>query len=120
MTARPVGRGRHESGGTHGGATGDWQDLYLAVNGLPGRFGAAGVRDPDYPCELFDGKTYDGRDDCNSDGHYMCDECSHLSPEAPRFTEPKSRHGNPSGDRLRLYWHRKGGPIKKMGLRSGS
>lgn len=78
-----------------------WDDLVRFVNSAPPRFGAPGVRDPEYPCELFDGKSYDGTGDCESDGHYLCQECSHLSPNAPRFEE----HGAAGrGDRLRLFW----------------
>lgn len=62
--------------------------------------GAVGVRDPAYPCEAFDGRGYDGRGECHSDGHYLCTGCSHLSEDAPRF------HQNRDGrrDRLRLYF----------------
>ena len=75
-------------------------DLFLALNGYPPRI-PVGVRDPDYPCAEFDGKGYNGRGDCMSDGHYMCTECSELSPDAYRFTE----HGRDGrADRLRLYW----------------
>lgn len=80
-----------------------WKDLVRFVNEAPPRFGMPGVRDPDYPCESFDGKNYDGTGDCKSDGHYLCKECSQLSPEAPRFVE----HGHQGrGERLRLFWAR--------------
>lgn len=78
-----------------------WEALYRAVNGLPGVFGAVGVRDPDYPCEAYDAQGYDGTGKCDSDGHYECKNCSHLSPDAPRFQNDGGR-----GDRLRLYWAR--------------
>jgi len=81
-----------------------WDELYRHVNGRPGLFGTPGVRDPDYPCEAFDGERYDGRGDCMSDGHYMCTECSRLSPEAYRFTD-FGRDGR--RDRLLLFWRRK-------------
>lgn len=81
-----------------------WQNLCEQVNGRPGLFGTVGVRDPDGPCELFDGLGYDGGGDCMSDGHYLCTECSHLSPEAPRFEENYGRDGR--RDRLLLFWHR--------------
>jgi hypothetical protein len=64
-----------------------WEELHRLVNGEPGYEGAIGVRSAEYPCTEFDGRGYDGGGDCMSDGHYLCVECSHLSPEAPRFTE---------------------------------
>lgn len=80
-----------------------WEDLRRFVNGEPPLlvFGAPGVRDPDHVCEAFNGKGYDGSGSCDSDGHYLCDECSHLSPKAPRFENEGGR-----GDRLRLFWAR--------------
>ena len=66
-----------------------WDDLHRALNELPPRFGAAGVRDPDYPCSAFDplddGVKPDGRGDCESDGHYLCRECSHLSAKSEHW-----------------------------------
>ena len=51
------------------------------------------------------GKGYTGRGTCHSDGHYLCVECSELSPDAPRFHE----HGRAGrADRLRLFWARTG------------
>lgn len=70
-----------------------WQNLCEQLNGRAGTLGAAGVRDPDGVCELFDGRGYDGAGDCLSDGHYLCTECSHLSPEASRFEENYGRAG---------------------------
>ena len=81
----------------------DWAVLEAAVNGRP-VIGMPGVRDPEYPCEEFDGRGYDGNGRCDSDGHYVCVECSHLAPDALRFTE--SRAGR--GDRLLLFWRRHG------------
>ena len=66
-----------------------WEELRRFVNGEPGYEGTPGVRSPEYPCEWFDGRGYDGTGGCLSDGHYLCVECSELSPEAPRFTEPQ-------------------------------
>lgn len=57
-----------------------WAELEASLNGRT-YLGQRGVRDPDSPCELFDGESYNGRGDCHSDGHYLCTECSHLSPE---------------------------------------
>jgi len=63
-----------------------WRALIEEVNGRAS-FGAVGVRDPQFPCEGYDGKGYAGHGRCDSDGHYMCLRCSHLSPTAPRFTD---------------------------------
>lgn len=79
-----------------------WNELYANVNGRT-RLGQVGVRDPDGICEVFDGRGYDGSGRCSSDGHYLCVECSELSPEAPRFVE-YGRAGR--ADRLRLFWSR--------------
>jgi hypothetical protein len=80
-----------------------WDDLIRYVNNGPPRFGAEGVRDPENPCVDFDARGYQGDGRCLSDGHYMCDECSHLSPDAPRFHQ----HGRDGRrDRLRLFWRR--------------
>jgi hypothetical protein len=80
-----------------------WEDLYRAVNDLPPLLGMSGVRDPDGVCEVFDGLGYNGRGTCMSDGHYLCGECSELSPAAPRFHE-YGKEGR--RERLRLFWHR--------------
>lgn len=80
-----------------------WEVLRRAVNAEPPFVGTPGVRDPDGVCESFDGKGYNGRGQCLSDGHYLCVECSELSPDAPRFQE----HGRAGRvDRLRLFWRR--------------
>jgi hypothetical protein len=64
------------------GVPAPWFDIVAAVNGIR-LFGAPGVRDPDYPCEAFDpvpGPEYaPGDGDCDTDGHYMCLECSRVS-----------------------------------------
>jgi hypothetical protein len=80
----------------------EWENLYRFVNSKSPLFGTVGVRDPDALCEEFDGKHYDGQGSCESDGHYLCIECSKLSPEAPRFSNDDAGRG----DRLRLYWAR--------------
>lgn len=80
-----------------------WEALIRFVNGRQGHVGAPGIRDPEHPCELFDGLGYNGRGDCHSDGHWLCTDCSLLSPEAPRFIE-YGREGRI--DRLRLFWGR--------------
>ena len=77
-----------------------WEVLRRAVNGERGFVGMPGMRDPDGVCALFDGRGYNGRGACHSDGHYLCVECSELSPDAPRFQE-YGRAGR--ADRLRLF-----------------
>ncbi len=79
-----------------------WHELTENVNGRT-VLGQAGVRDPEYICEDFNGAGYDGSGKCLSDGHYLCVECSELAPNAPRFEE-FGRDGR--RDRLRLYWRR--------------
>ena len=64
-----------------------WEELRRFVNGEPGCEGQPGVRSSEYPCEVFDGRGYDGTGRCMSDGHYLCTECSELSPDADRFHE---------------------------------
>lgn len=81
-----------------------WAELVANINGRT-FLGQVGVRDPDGPCESFDGLGYDGRGQCMSDGHYLCVECSELSPEASRFEENYGREGR--RDRLLLFWRRK-------------
>lgn len=80
----------------------EWNQLFDFVNGRT-TFGTVGVRDPDNQCEGFDGLGYSGRGNCMSDGHYMCKECSELSPQASCFEE-YGRDGR--RDRLRLFWAR--------------
>lgn len=79
-----------------------WTLLEAEVNGRS-FVGMPGVRDPESPCEGFDGRHYDGGGRCKSDGHYLCVECSELSPRAYRFTETRAGRG----DRLRLFWARR-------------
>lgn len=80
-----------------------WKHLVQFVNGRTPLIGEVGVRDPENPCAEYDGCGYDGSGRCRSDGHYMCRECSHLAPNAPRFVE----HGAEGrADRLRLFWSR--------------
>lgn len=94
-----------------------WERLEAELNDRQGPFGVAGVRDPDYPCESFDGAGYNGKGRCHSDGHYLCTECSQLAPDAPRFQHGSgawlgrrmaSRLERRAGRayRLRLFWAR--------------
>jgi hypothetical protein len=77
-----------------------WQALVRFVNGS---LGGDGIRDPENLCVEFDGRGYNGMGQCHSDGHYLCTDCSHLSPNAPRFTWDLDGRA----DRLRLFWRRK-------------
>lgn len=77
-----------------------WEELRRFVNDETGYEGTPGVRSAEYPCEEFDGRGYDGGGKCHSDGHYLCTECSQLSPEAPRFVEP---YAGPGGHRRRFF-----------------
>lgn len=79
-----------------------WAELVAGVNGRT-LFGQAGVRDPDNQCSEYDGLGYDGSGSCLSDGHYECQNCSKLAPNAPRFENEGGR-----ADRLRLFWRRPG------------
>jgi hypothetical protein len=58
-----------------------WAWLVAEVNGRA-VLGQPGMRDPDAPCDDFNPGTPSG--ECRTDGHYMCDECTH------RATCPKS------------------------------
>jgi hypothetical protein len=87
-----------------------WNTLVHQVNGRE-VLGMVGVRDPEGPCDKFNGKGYDGSGSCHSDGHYLCVECSHLSPDAPRFVEDYGREGR--ADRLRLFLARPNGPLAR-------
>lgn len=81
-----------------------WERLVRFVNNRPEMLGETGVRDPEYRCSDFDALGYQGRGDCMSDGHYLCDDCSLLSPDADRFHQ----YGADGRlDRLRLFSRRK-------------
>ena len=55
-----------------------WNVLFAFVNG---RAGAPGVRsiNPGENCTDFEPifPKHSGRGDCDTDGHYLCDECAH-------------------------------------------
>jgi hypothetical protein len=66
-----------------------WLELVAHVNGRT-VFGQAGVRDPDHLCDAYDptadadylgGVTAPGTGSCESDGHYLCGGCHHLSAD---------------------------------------
>ncbi len=65
-----------------------WRLLEAEVNGRQ-VVGMPGVRDPEYPCEEYAPTedpdllglhlTAPGNGSCDSDGHYLCGGCLHLS-----------------------------------------
>lgn len=68
-----------------------WRSLVWEVNGRDGRIpdGEPGIRDVDAPCDFFEpaGAPWvyaDGTGDCETDGHYICKECVHISLRALR------------------------------------
>lgn len=66
-----------------------WRALVAEINGARVPDGTPGVRDADAPCESFDpaGKDFEdapGRGTCETDGHYICRECVHISIAALR------------------------------------
>lgn len=54
-----------------------WAWLTAEVNGRTA-IGMPGVRDPESPCELFTPGEPSSTSGCDSDGHYICEECLHL------------------------------------------
>lgn len=86
---------------TRNSVTMRWEILRCMANGLPPP-DMRGVRDFDFPCEGYAPDGYDGRGQCQSDGHYMCKECRELSPSAPRFDGREGRR-----ERLLLFWARR-------------
>lgn len=62
------------------------QDARRDLCGVLG-FGDPGLRDPDYPCTMYDPSSSEPEGECQTDGHYMCKECRHRKagyPEANR------------------------------------
>ena len=71
-----------------------WIVLVEEVNGRTA-LGMDGIRDPDAPCEHYSNghptlagiglswvSTRETWGDCNTDGHYLCVECPHMSRRA--------------------------------------
>ena len=56
----------------------DWRRLELEVNGHA-FVGKAGLRDPEAPCEMFEPGEPASRGGCDTDGHYLCDECVFIA-----------------------------------------
>ncbi len=66
-----------------------WRSLVNEINGGRIPDGEPGIRDVDAPCEVFDPvgtafQTAPGTGDCETDGHYICAECVHISRDALR------------------------------------
>lgn len=55
-----------------------WNALFAFVNDHP-TIGVAGVRDTANPCEDFTPGTPTTRGQCDTDGHYVCDECEYRA-----------------------------------------
>ena len=53
-------------------------------------------------CPWFDGRGYNGKGSCLSNGHYRCVDCSKLSPNAPRFDYDKGWPLQPNGDEFKV------------------
>jgi len=55
------------------------------------RFGAPGVRDPEFPCDQFDPGMPEIGNTCETDGHYLCQECGRrrLPDDEAQPQEPK-------------------------------
>ena len=63
-----------------------WRALYAELNGGRVPDGTPGIRDQDAPCEHYDldGSLGAVFSDCETDGHYLCEECVHISARALR------------------------------------
>ena len=61
----------------------------------PPLLGQDGIRDPDYPCDLFlsapDDACLPPAADCMTDGHYLCRVCCRRTPVNPQseIRDPK-------------------------------
>ena len=76
----------------------EWNLLVAEVNGKR-ELGMPGVRDPEAPCEAFSpvGVAFQqvkeseltGHGDCETDGHYMCTECTLISVGALRHRQSR-------------------------------
>lgn len=61
-----------------------WRALVSELCGGRVPDGLPGIRDIDAPCEVFEpvGAPHErapGNGDCETDGHYICSECVHIS-----------------------------------------
>lgn len=69
-----------------------WRSLMNELNGGRIPDGEPGIRDVDAPCDAFQpaGKPFEpaeGNGDCETDGHYICSECVHISQRAMRLRQ---------------------------------
>ena len=55
-----------------------WNWMYAELNGRSA-VGQPRVRDPEYPCDVFEPGQPRPNNDCDGDGHYMCRECARLT-----------------------------------------
>ena len=60
------------------GALCEWLKLVAYANNEQ-LFGSDFLRDPDYPCDLFEKGSPRLNGVCCGDGHYLCKECENLS-----------------------------------------
>jgi hypothetical protein len=61
-----------------------WRALVWEINGNRPFDGTPGIRDVDAPCDAFEpaGEPFEqakGEGSCDTDGHYICSECVHIS-----------------------------------------
>lgn len=55
-----------------------WDRLIAEINGHP-LVGTDGIRDVNAPCEMFENGTPSVGNTCETDGHYVCDDCAHRA-----------------------------------------
>lgn len=66
-----------------------WRALVSEINGGRTPDGEPGIRDVDAPCDEFEPvgapwEQSEGGGSCDTDGHYICSECVHISLSAVR------------------------------------
>ncbi len=71
------------------GVPAPWRALVAEINGGRILDGEPGIRDVDHPCDVFEpadepGEYSEGGGTCDTDGHYLCLECVHISTSALR------------------------------------
>jgi hypothetical protein len=71
--------------------------VYELTSTLDTRYGAAGIRDPDFPCDEFEDGTFgEGNGNCDSDGHYLCNHCTKRKRHEPEPASPVAVASNPN------------------------
>jgi hypothetical protein len=61
-----------------------WLTRYAYCHAVKGKVtpvGLPGHRDPDARCDMYDPRADLQPGDCASDGHYLCQGCSHFNRE---------------------------------------